>query len=137
MAGFVDIDWRPSPPKLRSFGVSMIIGFALIAAVFEWIVGSRTGALVCLGIGGGVGVLGLTGTVIALPLYWMWMSVAFVLGNIISRVIVTAFYYGMFLPFGLVIRLIGRDRLQLRGGQQSYWHDMPKTPERSRYERQF
>ncbi len=86
-------------------------------------------------VGGG---LALTGTKIALPLYYLWMGIAFVMGNIMSRVIIVLIYYVVVTPLALLGRVIGRDRLQLKKpNTESYWHDisLPKEPEK--YERQF
>ena len=89
------------------------------------------------GIAGVVGVLGLTGTVLALPFYYAWMGVSFVLGNIMSRVIFGLFYYLMITPFGLAMRVMGRDKLRLRKQDaDTYWNDMANTTP-GRYERQF
>jgi len=86
-------------------------------------------------IGGGIA---LTGSKIALPLYYLWMGIAFVIGNIMSRVIIVLIYYGVVTPVGLIGRLVGRDKLQLKKIKtDSYWQDisLPKEPEK--YERQF
>ena len=83
-----------------------------------------------------LGLPALTGTAIALPGYWLWMSIAFVMGNIMGRVLLSLLYYGMITPMGLVRRLVN-DKLQLRAkGKQSYWENLPSDSD-SRFERQF
>jgi hypothetical protein len=85
-----------------------------------------------------VGGIGLTGTRLALPLYWIWLSIAWVMGNIMSRVIIAAIYFLVFTPMGLLAKVVGRDRLQLKKPPtDSYWSDisLPKDP--AQYERQF
>lgn len=133
----VQIDWHPDAKGLRSFGLVMIVGFGAIALGFEFALDNRTAALAALFIGGGLGLLGLTGTVLALPGYWLWMGLAFVMGNVMGRVLVAAFYYGVITPLGLAMRLFGRDELQLRNTRTSYWSDLPPPSDRARYERQF
>ncbi len=137
----VQIDWKPDAGGLRKFGFTMIVGFALIGGAFFYF-GKITPAYVCWGFGGVAGLLGLTGTKVALPIYWLWMGVAFVMGNIMSRIILGAIYFGMFMPMGLFMRLIGRDKLQLKGSSvDTYWSDVPSSgveaEDKSRYERQF
>lgn len=98
---------------------------------------SRRAAYWIWGVAGAVGLLGLTGTALALPFYYAWMGVAFVLGNVMSRLVVTLFFYGMITPMGLLMRATGRDTLRLRKpAGESYWTDAASTPPH-RYERQF
>jgi hypothetical protein len=133
----VQIEWSPVKKGLRDFGKAMLIGFGLIGLLFWWQVGFAACAWLWA-FGAVAGVLGLTGTKAAMPFYWAWMGIAFVMGNIMSRVLVVLFYYGMITPFGLVMRLAGRDKLQLHAkGRDTYWHDIPPAPDKTRYERQF
>jgi hypothetical protein len=141
---FVKLNWKPTPKQLRQFGVVFLTGFVLIGLVkyfwpFSWgITQDKNTGFYSILIGLIGGALGLTGTVIALPLYYLWMGIAFVIGNIMSRVIIVLVYYGVVTPIGLLGRAIGRDKLQLKKQQtDSYWSDisLPKEPEK--YERQF
>ena len=91
-----------------------------------------------IGIGIAVGAIGMTGTRLALPFYWIWLSIAYVIGNIMSRVMITAIYYLVFTPMRLISSLAGRDKLQLKRPQtDSYWHDISLSKEIDEYERQF
>lgn len=135
----VRIDWKPSAAKLRSFGVSLIVGFAILGALVWFWWQSQTVAIYMWSIGGGIGVLGLTGTVIALPFYWIWMGIALVMGTIVSTLIMTLLYFLLFTPMGLIGRLIGRNKLNLKKQNvDSYWVDLaPPATDPERYERQF
>jgi hypothetical protein len=85
-----------------------------------------------------VGVIGLTGTRLALPFYWAWLGVAFVLGNVMSRIIIALIYFLVFTPMRILGNLLGRDRLQLKKPQtDSYWLDISLPKEIEKYERQF
>lgn len=141
---FVKLNWKPTPKQLRQFGVVFLTGFLAIGLVkYFWpfsrfITRDETFGLVMILIGVIGGGIALTGTKLALPLYYLWMGVAFVMGNIMSRVIMVLIYYGVVTPLGLAARLVGRDRLQLKKTKtDSYWQDisLPKEPEK--YERQF
>ncbi len=132
----VDINWKPTPHELRKFGVTMIIGFGVFA-LLAWWRGHPTLATVFAGVGAGAGLLGLTGTRAALVVYLPWMAIAFVMGNIMSRVIVGAFFFGVITPMGLVMRLGGRDKLQRKNRRASYWDRLPPPSDRAGYERQF
>ncbi len=134
----VDISWRPDARALRKFGVVVIVGLALIGIAFQfWLdeVSVAYGLYITAAV---LGLPALTGTVIALPGYWLWMGFAFVMGNIMGRVLLTAIYFLMFAPIGLVRRMLGNDKLSLRRPPvDSYWNDMEGEGESTRYERQF
>jgi hypothetical protein len=132
----VEINWRPGARELRKFGVAMIVGFGLLAALAYWRASSTTTVEVLLGVGVFAGLLGLTGTRAALVVYWPWMAIAFVMGNVMSRVLVTLFFFGVITPMGLLMRLLRRDKLQRRNIRSSYWDDLPPSKP-SGYERQF
>jgi hypothetical protein len=51
-----------------------------------------------------------------------WMRFAAALGYVNSRVLLTILFYGVFVPYGFVSRLAGRDPLGRRkAGQETYW----------------
>jgi hypothetical protein len=141
---FVKLNWKPNKKELRSFGAIFMGGFVLIGLVkllwpFERIfTRNETPGLWFLGIGIVVGAIGLTGTKLALPFYWVWLGIAYVMGNIMSRVIITLIYFLVFTPMRLLSSLTGRDTLQLKKPQKdSYWLDISLPKEMERYERQF
>lgn len=136
----VKINWRPSPAELRKFGVAMIVGFGIIGLVCQFVLPEpRVGAAVfCYIFGGVAGVLGLSGTVAALPVYWLWMGIAFVMGNVVGRLLLALIYFGLITPMGLVMRIAGRDRLRMRRRTcDTYWCDVKQPTDAGRYERQF
>lgn len=144
---FVKLNWKPNKKELRSFGAIFMGGFLLIGLAkyfwpFDWslwfLSRNETLGLWLIGIGIVVGGIGLTGSRIALPLYWAWLGVAFVLGNIMSRVIIAAIYFLLFTPMRLLGNIFGRDKLQLKKTQKdSYWLDISLPKEIEKYERQF
>lgn len=72
--------------------------------------------------------------------YIGWMSVAFVLGFVVSHFILGLFFYLVITPIGLLARISGKDFLSLKldPGAESYWiprDRVQKAP--SSYERQF
>lgn len=139
----VQIDWKPNAKKLREFGIAMIVGFAVIGSllyygVFPFGSAYPTAAFVCWAFGVISGGLGLTGSKAALPIYWLWMGIAFVMGSIISRIILVAVFFLVFTPMGLLGRLLGRDKLILRKPQkESYWVPVNHPSDKKRYLRQF
>lgn len=134
---FVTINWQPDAKQLRLFGLSMIVGFGAIGSWMMFHNHEATPAYVCWGIAAVAGLLGLTGLKIALPLYWAWMSIAFILGNIISHVLLGVAYFIVVTGMALIMKLIGRDRLHFKRRQvDTYWQDVPAITGEAPYERQ-
>ena len=139
----VSINWQPGKKELKSFGWAMLVGFALIGGVlhlgwFPFKTAHPTAALVCWSFGTISGVLGLAGTRAVLPIYWAWMGIAFVMGNIISRILLALVYYLVVTPIGLLMRCTGRDLLHLkRQAEDTYWVDVTYRTDKNAYERQF
>jgi hypothetical protein len=133
----VKINWHPNREELRKFGLTVLIGFLIIGGVF--FVKKPATAYWVWGLGVAMGISGLTGLKIALPFYWAWMGIAFVMGNVMSRVFMSAIFACVITPLAIFIRLIGRDRLNLRrSDKNSYWTDIkPHRSNRKSYERQF
>lgn len=108
-----------TPAKLRSFGLTMGLLLLVIAAYMFWREKSGTvflcaAALVVGGLGGLVPKL-LT------PVYRAWMTLALFMGFVMTRVILTVLYLGLFTPIGVIARLLGKDLLQQR------WHPQAQT----------
>jgi hypothetical protein len=131
----VNINWHPDAKELRKFGLTVLIGFAIIGAVF-FFTGKPISAYYLWGAGVLFGASGLTGTVIALPFYFIWMGFAFIVGNIMSRLIMFLIFFAVVTPLGIIMRLTGRDRLKLKkSNASSYWTDVSSA--KQDYQRQF
>lgn len=69
-----------------------------------------------------------------------WMTLAVILGIIVSTLLLTVFYFVVVTPIGLVARLAGKDflRLKLNRRATSYWMTHSGPPRKpADYERQF
>ena len=86
-----------------------------------------------------VGSLGLTRPEWVRFIYVGWMILAFPIGWTVSQVMLAVMFFGLFTPFGLVFRLIGRDPLQRtrRSNRESYWEPKPTPTDLKRYFKQF
>lgn len=141
---FVRLNWHPKKKELRSFGAVFMAGFVLIGLVkyfwpFERVfTQNKTLGIWLIAIGLIVGAIGLTGTKLALPFYWVWLGIAWVMGNIMSRVIMAGVYFLLFTPMRFLSSLAGRDPLQLKKPKgRSYWQDISLPAEKEKFERQF
>jgi hypothetical protein len=124
---------------LRQFAGLWLAFFGGMAA-WQGLVRGRVG--VALGIGAlavVIGGLGLARPQLIRPIFVGWMVLAFPIGWTISLVLLGLVYYGLFLPIGLVFRLVGRDALQLRPRPNltTYWTSRPEVADVRRYFRQF
>ncbi len=126
-----------SRKALRNFG--LVVGGVLlgIAALVLWRKGwtPNTAVYILGGIGGALVVLGLIVPAVLKPLYRVWMGLALVLGFVMTRVLLTVVFFLLFMPIGLVMRLLGRDPMHRRPDPSaaSYW--IKRTPDASPKER--
>jgi len=140
----IEINWRPNRRELRIFGLSFLAAFGVLGALVYfapppvwWEANRNAGALLWV-TGGAGGLLGLTGSRAALPVYWAWMGLSFVLGSVMSRLVMAFVFFGVITPIGLIMRLVGRDPLRRKKPRSgSYWVDVEPADDISRYERQF
>jgi hypothetical protein len=59
---------------------------------------------------------------ILLPLNKLWMRLGFLLGMIVSPIVLGIIFFGFFTPIAVLMRLSGRDELRLKFGQkESHW----------------
>lgn len=134
------VNWNPDKAELRKFGIAMLIGFGILGAFFYWraSVPEPVTPLLLWGFGLFAGLLGLSGTKGAIPVYRAWMAFAFVASQITSRLLLALVYFGVVTPVGLLARIVGRDRLGLRRRETaSYWVPIKPPAEKPNYERQF
>lgn len=110
-----------TPRELKRFGIMMgIILFALASYLFWKEKGSYFYFAAPGVILAGVGLLLPT---LLRPVYHGWMAIAAVMGFVMTRVILTLLFFGLFTPMALLARLFGKDLLQQRWNKNtgSYW----------------
>lgn len=74
------------------------------------------------------------------PVYIKWMVGAHFIGTIISGLILSVLFYGVFAPAGIILRLLRKDLLDqsLDSQKISYWIKKELKPfNRERYKQQF
>lgn len=130
---------RTGPRELRKFGLMVGFAFALLAVWLWWRGKAAYPFLVVPG-----GLLIASGLFFPKGLrtvYIGWMSLAFILGFVVSTILLTLFFYFIVTPVGLLARLVGKDFLsrKFEPRAESYWimrnRTSPKT--RESYEQQF
>ena len=118
---------KGTKPELRKFGLTIVIFLLVIAGFLFW--KQRPSFPYFAYIGGGFALLGLAAPIILKPIYKVWMSFAVVMGFVMTRVILTVLYFGMFTPIALLTKLLGKDLLDQRLDKNaaSYWVQRPAT----------
>ncbi|MBD3322749.1 MAG: hypothetical protein GF350_16730 [Chitinivibrionales bacterium] len=59
------------------------------------------------------------------PLGYLWFGMSIILGTIVSKIILTAIFYGLVTPLGVIKRMTGSEPLQLKKWKKqnsSYFH---------------
>ena len=124
---------KPKRKDLRNLGLVFLAAFGLIGAFLLW--RGRPAGPWFLGAGLLFGLWGLVRPRGLRSIYKIWLSLAIILGYFVSRFLLGVVYYIVLTPIGLVMRLLGKDLLDMKlGDRDSYWHDRSGesyNPERS------
>lgn len=106
---------------LRKFGVVMMAPLLLIGGLLYW--RGRAAAPWMLGIGALFGVLALVAPGVLRPVERGWMEFARRLSVVTTFILLSVSYFLVFTPLGVILRLLGKDRLDLRTDRErtSYW----------------
>lgn len=128
-----------SASNLRRFGLVVGGVFALLGSWAAW--RGKSIAPWLLTPGAVLFVLGVLLPVSLRRIYLVWMSIALVLGLIVSTLLLTGFFYFVVTPVGLAARLFGKDFLNRRfePHRDSYWIRRTPSPGAAKrnYEQQF
>jgi hypothetical protein len=136
------INWKPSPREMRQWALLMAPALGLVGGLFyfvDWAMfsGGEGFAKLLWSFGAFAFLTGITGTKLGLPAYWAWMGFVFVVSWLVTHVSLALVYFLVVTPLGLVGRLIGRDKLQLRARhRKTYWYSLADLPA-GNPERQF
>ena len=73
-----------------------------------------------------------------LPLNKLWMQFGFLLGRIISPLVLGIIFFGLFTPIATLMRLIGRDELRLKlSNKSSHWISRSEPIKSDSFKNQF
>ena len=124
-------------PSNRKFGFFFTFVFIIAAAYFY---NSASMLLACtLAIASAI-LLGVTlvNAEILLPINKLWMRFGFLLGMIVSPIVLGIIFFGLFTPIALVFRLSGRDELRLKFvKKRSHWISRTKPIKSESFKYQF
>jgi len=124
--------------ECRKFGLSVGIVLVILAVILG---NFGKESFVYFGsIGGLLIIAAIVAPKLLLPLQKIWMSLAVILGFIMTRVILLVLFYLILTPIGLIARIFGKDFLDLKLNKDkvSYWNlRQGKNYEKLDTERQF
>ena len=82
-------------------------------------------------------ILGLLNSKILTPLNKLWIRFGILLGKIVSPIVMGVVYFGVVTPTGIIMRLFGKDILNLKinKNKSTYW--LPKDKIKSKMKNQF
>ena len=122
---------------LRKFGITIGVILLIIAGFLFW--KEKESFQIFFTIGVILNVLGIAIPVLLKPIYWIWMVFATMLGWIMTRVILSLFYYSIVTSIGLISRFFGKQFLELQWDEtkESYWNYRSDKIEKTNYEKQF
>jgi hypothetical protein len=99
--------------QLRSFGLIVGTCFSAIGLV-PLISGDRGIRTWAVSVGGALIITALLAPALLKPVHRWWMRLAEVLGWVNTRLILLAVYYVVIVPIAGLLRILGRDPLQLK-----------------------
>lgn len=129
---------KSSKNDLKKFGVAVGIVLTALSAIFWWI--GKEFYLYFAIPGILLIVMGLTIPTVLKPVQKVWMTIAVILGWVMTRVILSILYYLVFTLVNLAARLFSKQFLELKWdkSQKTYWNYRPeKKFDRVIYEKQF
>ena len=121
---------------LRKFGVTMGIAFGLFGGLLFW--RGRAFWVYLAGLAVFFLMFGMILPGLLKPIQKIWMTLALLMGWVMSRVILCVLFFLAITPIGLILRLTGKDILDRKPGvvRDSYWKEHKLRPKQD-YENQF
>ena len=123
---------------LRKFGITVGLILMIVSGFLFW--KEKESFQILITSGAILLILGVTIPVILKYIYWVWMIFATIIGWIMTRVILSLMFYVIFTPIGFILRLFGKQFIELNWNKtdSTYWKYRTKSIfEKEDYEKQF
>lgn len=124
--------------ELKEFGIALGVVFAIVGGFLWW--QQKDYFLSVFVISGLFLFFGLFLPVLLLPVHKIWMTLAVLIGFIMTRVILSFLFYFLISPLSIASRLFGKQFLDLKFDtrKNSYWSYRPQKPfNKESYEKQY
>ena len=124
-------------PSNKKFGFFITFIFAAAAAYF-YNSENMTWSLVFVAVSFKFLVITMIRDALLLPLNKLWMRFGFLLGMIISPLVLGVIFFGLFTPIAMLMRLSGRDELRLKlSNKSSHWISRSEPIKSESFKNQF
>ena len=118
---------RIEPPSDRSFAIVWTIFFLIVGLWLLW-----------KGLNSYLWVLGIAGLLALSAWLWptllhvpnrLWFAFSMLLARVVTPIMAGVMFFGLFTPLAAIMRVVGRDPLQLRwdSDAESYWISRTQT----------
>jgi hypothetical protein len=136
---WADLPLNPTTRMLRQFAGMWIVFFSGMALWQQAAHGRTRVALGLAILALTIGPVGLALPRLIRPVFVTWLTLAFPIGWVVSRVVLMVLFWGVLTPVAVGLRLSGRDVLKLRrrGGVTTYWAPKERPVGVRSYFRQF
>ena len=131
----IDTNWNPTHRQLRQFGVICLCALPLLG--WLWLgMHQAVGWLAAIGLA--IAAVGFVFPPAVKPIFIGLMIVATPIGMVIGEFVLLVTFFGLFLPIGLIFRLLKRDALELKLDRQAktYWQAKKQPTNVASYYRQ-
>lgn len=128
----------PSNRKiLREFGLLVGGVFLVLGALLYW--KGRAWAVWMAAPGFLLFLAGLAMPEILRVVHRYWMTLALLIGWVVTRILLTVLYFTTVTPIGIFLKLTGKDLLdeKIEGNPETYWRPCSSRDDAKKYEFQF
>lgn len=133
----MEINRNPTARQLLWFGIVLGPFFALLGWIFTVRWGTSAGAGAWI-IGGSLTLVYLAVPPLRRRIYVTWIYAVYPIGWTISHLVLGLVFFGLLMPIGRLMRLLGHDPLNRRSpAQDSYWVQREQHQSLDRYFKQF
>jgi len=121
------VNLKPNTRQLRQFGAIGMLALPTLGLLWTWNVATLMWSIP---VGLVIGAFAQWAPQALLPFYIVLTVVTLPIGIVVGEVCLLSIYFGLFVPLGLVFRLIGRDALELHPAKDADTFWRPRSPRR-------
>lgn len=125
-----------STNSLRKFGITIGLVFIVLSLFFIYIDTLFSLRILFIVFGSFLFILGVINPNLLKSIYKLWMTLAFVLGWFVSRLILTLLFFIVLTPIGFLAKIFNKKFLLVpKKNQKSYW--IKKETKQINYEKMY
>ncbi len=139
MKAYKEIEKNPTRAEQIKAGATILIGLGLFGAL-QYFFKQRVMAAEIMWAIGGVAFVASLLPGVGRYLYIGWMGLGVTIGIFTQPIVITIAYVLLFVPLGLLFRILGRDMMKRKLADKSvasYWEDCDEPAEPEMYFKQY